>query len=152
MGLREKWLRAHSQDAQPTSGDDLLSHFETREYLLGEHIFAAGDPAHELYEILSGTVLVYHESEHGPITLAELHASDFLGEMGCLQGEPRSFSAMATATTRVLVVPEAVVDATVAHLPRWFLSVIDTLINRLRETDKRLVTHVANEADDVLVK
>ncbi len=139
MGLREKWLQAQSSETLPATGaDTMLQEFEVREFVLGEHIFQAGDAAHEFYIILSGTVLVYLECAEGTQTIAELKAPDFLGERSCLQGEPHSANALATASCRVLVIPEGEAEQAVARLPRWFVTQIETLLIRLRDADERL--------------
>ncbi len=135
MGLRERWLSAHTVDGAPVRDAEAgLEGFEVREYVLGEHIYQVGDTAHEFYLILSGVVLVYLESESGPQTIAELRASEYLGEISCLQGERRAANAIVTESCRVLVIPEAEAERAIALLPRWFVTLVESLMTRLSGT------------------
>jgi CRP-like cAMP-binding protein len=139
MGLQEKWLQSHSMDdlVREGAGQAMLGG-QVMDVQAGDFLFREGDTSHDLYFILSGSVLVYQERPEGNVTLAELKPSEFIGEMGSLQGVPRSAHAMALVPTRVLVIPEAEVDRAITQLPRWFVRLVDTLIDRLRETDRRI--------------
>jgi CRP-like cAMP-binding protein len=149
MGLREKWLKLHDTDALLTIGaEDALQRLEVREYVLGEHLYEVGDASHELYLILSGSVMEYLECADGTQTIAELRATDFLGEEGCLRGVARSANAIVTETCRVLVVPERDVDQTISNLPRWFISLIESLMVRLQAADARLTAACRLSIDD----
>jgi CRP/FNR family cyclic AMP-dependent transcriptional regulator len=141
MGLQEKWLSNHAIEELLTAGmqDEIIPGVETRDYLLGEYIFREGDSSHEMFLIIAGRVLVFNERDHDHVVLAELEAPDFLGEMGCLQGSSRFANALALEDCRVLVIPELEVDRTISHLPRWFIRLLDRLIDRLRDADRRIV-------------
>lgn len=149
MGLREKWLKSHdTEELLVTGAENALQGYEVREYMLGEHVFQVGDASHELYLLLSGRVMEYLECDDGTQTISELRATDFLGEEGCLQGEPRATNAIVTETCRVLVVPEREVDRTISGLPRWFISLIESLMTRLQDADARLTAACRLDIDE----
>src|SRR5438132_5646412 len=64
-------------------------------FLPGEVIFEEGDTADGIYLLMSGTVRVTAANERGEILLATIGANDVVGEMGVLDGEPRSGTAVA---------------------------------------------------------
>lgn len=139
MGLQEKWLSAHSiEELQELSKDQSYPGIEVRMYLAGEYIFQAGDPSDDFYIVLAGSIGVYRECASGPVLLDTLRPSDMLGEMGCLQGTARSASAIALDDARLLVIGQEEVDRLVKILPRWFVRLVDVLIDRLRAVDARV--------------
>src|SRR5438309_10602178 len=71
----------------------LTSAHEVR-FLPGEVIFEEGDPADGLYLVTAGTVRITAANERGEILLATIGANDVVGEMGVLDGEPRSGTAV----------------------------------------------------------
>ena len=68
---------------------------EQREYDAGDLILKEGDPSDLAYRIMSGEVEVYTEIEGRAVVLGTVKAGEFLGEMGIIEGKPRSASARA---------------------------------------------------------
>ena len=67
-----------------------------------------GDPGGSLYVIKSGIVRLMKESETGQIiSVGELGAGEFFGEMSLLTGEPRLLSVLAQIDAEVVVVDKA---------------------------------------------
>jgi len=66
-----------------------------REYKNGDIILREGDPSDFAYKILSGEVEVFTEYGDEIIILGVMRAGEFLGEMGIVDGQPRSASARA---------------------------------------------------------
>jgi len=62
-------------------------------YLAGDVIFREGDPADGLYLILAGSARVTAVGEGGETFLAIVRANEVLGELGVLDGQPRSGTA-----------------------------------------------------------
>jgi CRP-like cAMP-binding protein len=65
-------------------------------YRASEVIFNEGDAADGLYIIAAGSVRIAATSERGPVLLASLGPDEVFGEIGVLDGEPRSGTAIAT--------------------------------------------------------
>jgi len=58
-------------------------------------VFAAGDDPDAAYLIRRGSVLVLHSGRMDSVALARLYRGDMVGEMGLVDGRPRSASAVA---------------------------------------------------------
>lgn len=74
-------------------------------YFPGEVIFHEGDPADGLYLITAGAVRVTATGDSGETFLAVVKANEVLGEMGVLDGEPRSGTAGALTLCRGYFLP-----------------------------------------------
>lgn len=68
---------------------------EQREYDAGDVILRQGDQSDFVYRIMSGEVEVFAELDGQTVVLGILKAEEFLGEMGIIEGKPRSASARA---------------------------------------------------------
>src|SRR5262249_33898626 len=74
-----------------------------RHYADGEVIFGQGDPSLGMYVIKGGTVRIIRDIPSAqPKILAELTAGEFFGEVGLVDDEPRSASAVAQGETEVI--------------------------------------------------
>ena len=106
---------------------------------VGTQLFARGDKSDALFVIVEGEIEVRAISEGGKeVRLAALGAGAVLGEMGILDGEPRSADALAARRTRLLRVPRAaLIDALVAE-PKALLALVAEIVGRLRRTNEAL--------------
>ena len=72
-----------------------------KEFNVGDIIIEEGEPSDFVYKILSGEVEIFKEL-HGQTTiLGIMKSEDYFGEMGVMDGQPRSVSVR--ARTKVLV-------------------------------------------------
>src|SRR5688500_2604166 len=70
----------------------------------GSVLFRKGEPGGAMYLIEGGRVRIHLEDEDGhEVTLAELAAGDFFGEMAILDGKPRSATATVSEDARLAV-------------------------------------------------
>ena len=105
-----------------------------RSYKEGEILFREKEPPREIYLIKKGLI----EIQKGGKEIAVLGEGDFLGEMGVIDGRPRSATAIARTDTTVLVIDVDELKKKMEEDPMIGM-LITTLIKRLRETDKKLV-------------
>src|SRR5215207_2776836 len=70
----------------------------------GDLIFMEGDDSREMYVVVEGEVIVSKKSNKGDIILAVLRKGDFVGEMSLLESLPRSATARARGTTKLLAI------------------------------------------------
>lgn len=75
---------------------------QERSFLAGEVIFDAGEDSQALYVIAHGKVAICQPGRHAE-PLAALAAGSFFGEMGLLDGSPRSAQARAVDATTLIV-------------------------------------------------
>ena len=108
------------------------------EYGKGEVIFNKGDLEPFMYDIHSGKVGIY--SDYGTpqqVLLAELSESDFIGEMGLVEGSPRSATAVALEqNTRLQKVDAETFDEYFRERPAKVLMLMQQLSGRLRQLNK----------------
>ncbi len=90
--LQAHWLFA---GVPPEDLAPVLATARVVRYLPGEEIFAEGDDADGLYIVATGSVRVAARGDNGEILLTVVSASNILGEMGVLDGQPRSGTATA---------------------------------------------------------
>jgi diguanylate cyclase (GGDEF)-like protein len=82
---------------------EVAGRMKTRSCRRGEILFREGDPGDELFVILSGSVTVtVKPNEGGEITLSELTAGTFLGEMSIVEQAPRSATCRASTDCELL--------------------------------------------------
>jgi CRP-like cAMP-binding protein len=78
----------------------------------GETVFRQGEPADCLYVLVGGAVRLWSAAESGELVLSVARAGDIFGEMGVLDGQPRSATATASSFSVTYVLPaEPFLDA-----------------------------------------
>ena len=96
--LREHWLFANvpEDQMQPVLASAHVLRFDPGDVLLRE-----GEPPDGLYLVAAGSVQIRVETEtDGGILLTLVKAGEILGELGVIDGEPRSGTAVALTTGR----------------------------------------------------
>ena len=73
------------------------------------------------------------------MVLAESGAGELLGELSCIDGQPRSASVIALEEVRGLVVPLRAFRGFLMDNPRAAISLLELLSRRLRESDAQRV-------------
>ncbi|VAX22698.1 hypothetical protein MNBD_NITROSPINAE01-306 [hydrothermal vent metagenome] len=82
----------------------LLQVCQIRKYKKGDVIFNEGEVAREMYLIISGDIRISRAtSDAGSIIISMMKRGDVLGEMGIIDGGPRSASATAETNCQTLV-------------------------------------------------
>ncbi|HWC15287.1 MAG TPA: Crp/Fnr family transcriptional regulator [Actinomycetota bacterium] len=115
----------------------------TRTYSKGQLIFHEGDLAASLFVMVEGLVKVFVTSDQGDaMTLVTLRPPDMFGELSLLDGGPRSASAEAVETTRVIELGRDTFFAILNENPQLaeaLLRTMGTALRRLTETAADLV-------------
>jgi len=109
---------------------------EERHYTPGETVFREGDAADGLYVVLSGVVRIIAQVEHGERLLSSVGPGECFGEMGVIDGEPRSAAAVALTLASLCFVPtDPFLDLMerVSLVPMKLLALLST---RLRRTNR----------------
>lgn len=107
---------------------------ERRTFAAGTDLMHQGDTAGCMFVILSGRVSVVRHHPHlsSPIVVATLGAGETVGEMGLLDGEPRSATVTAVEDTVTVEIPGDAVRDCVANDPQLYASFGRVLSKRLR--------------------
>jgi CRP/FNR family transcriptional regulator, cyclic AMP receptor protein len=107
----------------------------TTTFLKEEVIFRKGEASKYAYIIESGKVGIYKENDYGKRTLVRvLRNSDLFGEMGLIDKYPRSATAVALESCELTVVDKSDFARLSKYSPKFFITLIKTLTNRLRDT------------------
>lgn len=104
----------------------------------GSFIFKRNDFTRDLYIIKSGKVRVYKQVGVRTIILAELGKGAIFGEVAAIDGGPRSATVQALEDTEAFVITAQEFKQKTAGMPEWFSKISKILVQRLRDTDKRI--------------
>lgn len=106
-----------------------------------EILFNDGDKANSLYIIQSGQLRLFKPKGKGFVEIAVLRAGEVIGEMAYFDqdgGGKRSCSASALVSTSIIEISFTAFSKTMSSLNPWFKTIINTLANRLRQTNSRV--------------
>lgn len=103
-------------------------------------LFVRGDSGEEAYAVLTGGV----EVRGAGMAIETIGAGGIIGEMALIDGQPRSASAVAIADTELIVIDKECFHRLIAESPAFSVLVMRVLAERLRETDRVLMTHIEN--------
>jgi hypothetical protein len=106
-------------------------------YDAGELLFAAGEPAHTLFVVQSGSVALELPGDGEPELLAVMERGDFFGEMSLLEGTPRPFDARAQEPTDVIEISPALFDRMIRSNIELAVRMLRKLSLRLSEAEER---------------
>jgi uncharacterized membrane protein len=121
-----------------------------REYSRSEEIFRAGDPGDSMYLIDSGQVRISITDADGHVvTLADLGAGDFFGEMAMLDGHGRSAHATVLEDSCLARLTRDDFLAFLKTDPRIALEMLTAMTRRLRRTDDLLRHRVSRNANEL---
>ena len=135
-----------SLDSKATS--ELGEYLTIHDYPKAATIFRNGDPGDAMYLIDVGKVLISITDADGAIvTLAELGAGDFFGEMAMLDGHGRSANATATEDARLAKLTRDDFLAFMKSDPRITIELLTALTQRLRRTDELLRHRVSRNVN-----
>jgi CRP-like cAMP-binding protein len=111
-----------------------------RTVLQGETLFRENDPAGSLYIIQSGQIRLFRPKGKGFVEIAILRAGEVIGEMAYFdeKSRRRSCSASAIIKTQIVEISFQAFEKTMSGLNPWFKTIINTLANRLRQTNERV--------------
>ena len=103
----------------------------------GDVIMRQGDASDAMHVITRGRVRVERDQPgETPLVLAELGPGDVIGEMGLLDGSPRSATVTASEDTETLEIHATVMAVVVMQYPQVAAALLRTLSRRLRSADE----------------
>lgn len=105
----------------------------------GEFIVRAGDNTDSLYILLTGRAKVTNSDEEGrEIILALLGPGEFFGEMGLIDGSPRSADVVAKEPCELLVLGATEFQRCLKDNFQVVVKLMQSLVRRLREADRKI--------------
>ncbi len=111
-------------------------------------VFRQHGPGDGFYVLVTGSVRVYRESEHGPeTTLSVLGPGKTFGEIALLTGEPRSASVITVEASQLLVVPRKNFEELLSAVPELSKTFVRILAEWLSHGDRTIEAASATERD-----
>ncbi len=123
----------------------LATVLEAKEYADGQVVFAEGDPGESMFFIAQGHVRIEKLAQAAGAlrkTLTVLDAGDYFGEMALMDQKPRSASAVAAGSARLLRLSKAAFDQLQQQGTGVGMNVLFAMIRTSSERIRRLSTQV----------
>ncbi len=126
----------------------------TKKIAKDEFLIEEGGTSHEMYWIISGSFAISKmNQEKQQIVIGEVLPGELVGEMSFLDNLPRSASVTAIEDSEVLSIPHKKFIDVLDSQPRWFRTLMQTLSERLRNADLKIVDNKTdnkekNDSDD----
>ncbi len=112
---------------------------QNRKVARGTVIVRAGDTTDSLYILINGRARVMNSDEEGrEVILSILGPGDFFGEMGLIDGSPRSADVVAAEACEMLVISKADFKRCLQENFEVAFNIMKRLVERLREADRKI--------------
>ena len=119
-----------------------------RRFKAGTKVFRTGDPADAMYLVENGRVRIsVTDADGSDVTLAEMSAGEFFGEMAMLDGQGRSADATVVVEARVAVLTRENFVSLVTSDTRVVLAMLSAMTHRLRHTSDILRHRVSRNVN-----
>lgn len=120
----------------------------------GDYLIRENEESSEMFVVQKGTLGIFKsmlpEDEVAKLgksfvpnpdnerQIGTVYVGEVVGEMSFLDKAPRSASVRALTDSQVLIIPRENFDKTFESLPTWYKALVDTLLDRLREVNKKI--------------
>lgn len=109
-----------------------------RVYKQDEILFREGEQSDGMYLVRSGALKVYLEKDETETQLALVGPGGMIGEMAFFEEKPRSASVKAAKPSEITKISNEDFEKLIKQIPKWFVSLMSSLSERLRVTNERL--------------
>ncbi len=110
----------------------------TKIYNSGDFVFKAGAKPDGMYIVRKGQLQVFLEQGDKQVVLATVSEGGIVGEMALFDKQNRSASVKASQASEVTQITATDFDALIKQIPKWFVTLMGALSERLRKTNERL--------------
>ena len=119
--------------------DRIAVHAVGKSVARGTAIVRAGDHTDALYIIMAGSAKVLNRDEEGrEVIFAVLGPGEVFGEMGLIDGEPRSADVIATENCELVMITKTDFFHFIGDNFKVTLEIMKGLVKRLREADRKI--------------
>ena len=123
--------------------DDLrvvVEEMQEEAYFPGEHVFEINDPSDRMYIVLTGKIgISIHRDPKVKDFVNELGAGECFGEMGPIDGSPRSGTAHVLEDSLLLYLDKLKLHGLIASYPELALGLLRGMSMRVRLTSEKLI-------------
>jgi CRP-like cAMP-binding protein len=124
--------------------DDLrvvVEEMQEEAYFPGEHVFEINDPSDRMYIVLTGKIgISIHRNLKVKDFVTELGPGECFGEMGSIDGAPRSGTAVVLEDSLLLYLDKLKLHGLIAGYPELALGLLRGMSVRVRETSDKLIS------------
>jgi len=114
----------------------LARHARRRLFLAAQVLMTQGDKSQSLHIIVKGSVAVErHAIGSAPLLLAHLGPGEVVGEMGVLDGSPRSATVVTETDVETLELTAEMMKQTFQEFPEALMAILKLVTERMRNTD-----------------
>jgi signal transduction histidine kinase len=118
--------------------DGVTSSAESVELAAGDMLATQGEPGDALFVIVSGELQIVKRSGTTDVPIAVVGPGEIVGEMSIFEAQPRNASVRAIGPARVIRIGRDEILAILHTRPSATLSMLRTMMGRLRETESLL--------------
>lgn len=148
--LKQIPLFAHLKDAQLK---EIASRCKNIQFKKGAVVFHKTDMSTDLYIVNSGSFKAVLSDEEGDeMVLANFEKGAFFGELSLLDGKGRSATIVADKDSELAVLNKDVFFDLITKDPRIAVSLMTTLVDRLRKADEMIESLAFQEVGERLVR
>lgn len=104
----------------------------------GQYLIREGEESKEIYIVEEGTLGVYKVKNCQEVKIGSIFQGEMVGEMSFFDNEPRCATIKAETNARLMVIPSAKFEMYLSKQPKWFRSLLETLIDRIRKASSRV--------------
>ncbi len=109
-------------------------------YGAGERIIDRNTPGGEMYGVLRGAVrVVIHAPGGRDLSFEDIEAGGHFGELGCIDGQPRSASVVALLNTVVAKIPAPALERVLLENPAIALAMMRRMAEVVRQATDRIL-------------
>jgi CRP/FNR family transcriptional regulator, cyclic AMP receptor protein len=131
----------------------LSSTLVERNFAAGQEIMAQGDPGSEMYIVATGHVNIFLPGESSRrVSLKDIARGEYFGELALFDDKPRSASALATTDAVLLALSRETLSSYLGGRPRAAMNILQTMAERLRETNAMLSERAAKNSVEEIEK
>jgi uncharacterized membrane protein len=124
--------------------EDLASELTERRFFAAQTIFNQGDEADAMFIVVDGSVNIFLPGDSAArVSLADLTAGKYFGEIALFDEKPRSASAIAITDTTMLELGRSVLTGYLERRPRAAMAILKIMSERLRQTNAMLSERAA---------
>ena len=125
------------------STDDLrvvVEEMQEEAYFPGELVFEINDPSDRMYIVLTGKIgISIHHDPKVKDFVTVLNPGECFGEMGAIDGSPRSGTAHVLEDTLLLYLDKLKLHGLIASYPELSLGLLRGMSMRVRDTSTKLI-------------
>ncbi len=104
----------------------------------GSFVFHEGDVPDAVFLVESGLISIRKKKDGGFIEIGRIQPNEVVGELSFFDQRPRSASAMALSTTKVLKIDFESLEAAFSKMPSYFRTIVAQIADRLRKANEQL--------------